>query len=285
MADRVVPGPVNDDDCIKEAVCVNTRKIMDSCRDKDCIEDLRVYPTLCSQAYIESAFSVRPRSAELLHCKVSVNEICLNRGYYTVDVTYFYKITGETFPANQVFTGLAVFDKRVMLFGSEGRVKTFSSDDCCVLGGANHMPFAEVDAVDPIALHMTLADAPLPEPGIEQREIPREVSDSLARSWPSAAAAAMCTLRWGSFRSSASSAAPSSSSPHMITACPTRSAWAPPRMIPAPCSDASASLSRSSSRPTALSTARITSPWYKFFPRLRRGIILYFLITILSLSL
>ena len=45
MADRVVPGPVNDDDCIKEAVCVNTRKIMDSCRDKDCIEDLRVYPT------------------------------------------------------------------------------------------------------------------------------------------------------------------------------------------------------------------------------------------------
>lgn len=178
MADRVVPGPVNDDDCIKEAVCVNTRKIMDSCRDKDCIEDLRVYPTLCSQAYIESAFSVRPRSAELLHCKVSVNEICLNRGYYTVDVTYFYKITGETFPANQVFTGLAVFDKRVMLFGSEGRVKTFSSDDCCVLGGANHMPFAEVDAVDPIALHMTLADAPLPEPGIEQREIPREVIDS-----------------------------------------------------------------------------------------------------------
>lgn len=46
MADRVVPGPVNDNDCIKQAVCVSTRKIMDACRDKDCIEDLRVYPTV-----------------------------------------------------------------------------------------------------------------------------------------------------------------------------------------------------------------------------------------------
>ena len=46
MADRVVPGPVSNDDCIKEAVCIDTRKIMDSCRDKDCVEELRVYPTV-----------------------------------------------------------------------------------------------------------------------------------------------------------------------------------------------------------------------------------------------
>ena len=177
MADRVVPGPVNEDDCIKEAVCINTRKIMDSCRDKDCIEDLRVYPTLSSVDYIENAFSVRPRSAELLHCEVNVKEIALNRGYYTVDVTYFYKVTGETFPSNHTVTGLSIFDKRVMLFGSEGRVKSFSSDDCCVLGGANNMPFAEVDAVDPIALHMTLADEALPDPCIDQRNIPREILD------------------------------------------------------------------------------------------------------------
>ena len=174
MADRVVPGPVNSDDCIKEAVCIDTRKIMDSCRDKDCVEDLRVYPTICSQRYLQSAFSVRPRCAELLCCKVKVKEICLNRGYYTVDVTYFYKVTGEVFPSNQVVTGLAVFDKRVMLFGSEGRVKSFSSDGCCECGD-NNMPYAVVDAVDPIALHMNLADTPLPEPGIEQRDIPESI--------------------------------------------------------------------------------------------------------------
>ena len=118
MADRVVPGPVENAACIKEAVCIHTRKIFDSCRDKDCVEDLRVYPTVCSQAYIDSAFSVRPRSAELLYAHVNVEEITFNRGYYTVDVTYFYKIKGETFPAGNTVTGLAIFDKRVMLFGS-----------------------------------------------------------------------------------------------------------------------------------------------------------------------
>lgn len=74
MADRVVPGPVSNDDCIKEAVCIDTRKIMDSCRDKDCVEELRVYPTVNSVPLIQSAFSVRPRCAELLQCEVSVKE-------------------------------------------------------------------------------------------------------------------------------------------------------------------------------------------------------------------
>ena len=175
MADRVVPGPVSDGDSIREAVCIDTRKIMDSCRDKDCIEDLRVYPTSGSLNCIENAFSVRPRSAELLHCEVNVKEISLNRGYYTVDVTYFYKVTGEAFPSNQTVTGLAIFDKRVMLFGSEGRVKSFASDDCCDFNCDNNMPFAVVDAVDPIALHMSLADTPLPEPCIEQRDIPKSI--------------------------------------------------------------------------------------------------------------
>ena len=46
MADRVVPGPVENSASIREAVCVNTRKIFDSCRDKDCVDDLRVYPTV-----------------------------------------------------------------------------------------------------------------------------------------------------------------------------------------------------------------------------------------------
>ena len=175
MADRVVPGPVNSDDCIKEAVCIDTRKIMDSCRDKDCVEDLRVYPTACSAALIKSAFSVRPRCAELLQCKVGVKEICLNRGYYTVDITYFYKVTGEVFPSNQTVTGLAVFDKRVMLFGSEGSVKSFSSNGTEGGVAENSMPYAVVDAVDPIALHMTLSDTAMAEPGIEQRDIPEAI--------------------------------------------------------------------------------------------------------------
>ena len=72
MAERVAPGPVKNDAVIREAVSISTRKIFDSCRDKDCIEDLRIYPTLTSQSYIDNALSVRPRRAELLYCSVNV---------------------------------------------------------------------------------------------------------------------------------------------------------------------------------------------------------------------
>lgn len=157
MADRVVPGPVENSACIKEAVCIHTRKIFDSCRDKDCVEDLRVYPTVYSQTYIDSAFSVRPRSAELLYAHVNVEEITFNRGYYTVDVTYFYKIKGETFPAGNTITGLAIFDKRVMLFGSEGSVKSFSSEMPGIFLSPD-MPIGVVESVDPICLHMKIVD-------------------------------------------------------------------------------------------------------------------------------
>ena len=38
MPEKVVPGPVNEERRIREAVCIHTRKIFDSCKDKDCIE-------------------------------------------------------------------------------------------------------------------------------------------------------------------------------------------------------------------------------------------------------
>ena len=123
MADRVVPGPVDSSACVREAVCIHTKKIYSSCRDKDCVEDLRVFPTRTSQGYIENAFSIRPKSAELLYAGVNVEEITFNRGYYTVDVTYFYRVSGECVPNAKTVTGLCVFNKRVILFGSEGSVK------------------------------------------------------------------------------------------------------------------------------------------------------------------
>lgn len=145
MADKVVPGPVEGSAAVREAVCIHTRKIFDSCRDKDCVEDLRVYPTACSQAKLDCALSVRPRSAELLCADVHVKEITFNKGYYTVDVTYFYRVRGETFPGCEPVCGLAIFDKRVMLFGSQASAKVFASDDCCCDPCENGLPIGVVE--------------------------------------------------------------------------------------------------------------------------------------------
>ena len=147
MADRVMPGPVDDAACIREAVCIHTRKIFDSCRDKDCIEDLRVYPTATSQPYIDSALSVRAKSAELLYADVNVESITFNKGYYTVDITYYYRITGETSPGGNTVVGLAIFDKRVMLCGGVGTVKSFSSDPMAVAGEPDGLPIATVESL------------------------------------------------------------------------------------------------------------------------------------------
>lgn len=166
MPDRVLPGPVQDNSCIREAVCVHTRKIYDSCKDKDCIEDLRLYPTRESQCYIDNAISVRAKSAKLLYVTIDVEEITFNKGYYTVDLRYFYRVKGEAFslvnrPSD--ISGLCVFDKRVILFGSEGSAKVFTSTtplyglDSRTIETSN-LPIAVVEAVDPIILGMKLVD-------------------------------------------------------------------------------------------------------------------------------
>ncbi len=173
MADRVVPGPVDSSASIREAVCIHTRKIYSSCRDKDCVEDLRVYPTASSNAYIETALSIRPRSAELLHTSVDVEEITFNRGYYAVDVTYFYRINGEAFPGGRDVTGLAVFNKRCILFGSEGSARVFTSDGAGV--SRSEQPIAVVEAVDPIALSMKILDSGCNCPPDVVPEVPNDL--------------------------------------------------------------------------------------------------------------
>ena len=190
MNDRVVPGPVQDSCGIREAVCIHTKKIYDSCRDKDCIEDLRVYPTRASQAVIDRALSVRGGRAELLQAYIDVEPASYNRGFYSVDIRYYYRITAEAFvggsrPAE--ISGLAVFDKRVLLFGSEGNAKIFTSrfrpeaGDCQGMGRSN-LPEAVVEAVDPIVLDTKATDCP-PTPSCDcgrLMEIPSFIAQSFS---------------------------------------------------------------------------------------------------------
>lgn len=145
MPEKVMPGPVSDAAGIREAVCVHTKKIIDACRDKDCIEDLRVYLTQSSQCAIDRAISVKAGKAELIYVATDVEPISFNRGFYTVDVRYFYRITADAFvgAARPVeVCGLAVFDKRVILFGSEGTSKTFSSETVMEGGDIPTLPRA-----------------------------------------------------------------------------------------------------------------------------------------------
>ena len=134
--------------------------------DKDCIEDLRFYPTLASQDILNRSLSVKSGKAELLYTYIDVEPVAFNRGFYTVDLRYFYRVTLNAYcgcPRPVEVEGLCVFDKRVILFGSEGNAKIFSSRasagslDRQDIEQSNR-PIAVVEAVDPIVLNARLVE-------------------------------------------------------------------------------------------------------------------------------
>ena len=144
--------------CVQEAVCIHTKKIYDSCRDKDCITDLRVFPTSGSQAIIDSASNLRGKSAELIYVDVDVKLTPFTKGCYTVEIRYYYKITAETYSCGvkgAEVEGLAIFDKKVILYGNESGAKVFSTYEC---NPGSALPAAVVEAVDPVLLSLQVAE-------------------------------------------------------------------------------------------------------------------------------
>jgi hypothetical protein len=128
------------------------------------LEDLRIYFTSGGQAVIDRAINVKSRRAELISCYLDVEAVTFNRGFYSVDVKYFYRVTVDAFAGvgrPVEVAGLATFDKRVILFGSEGNAKIYSSTDHFF--GAKcaqkaNLPTAVVEAVDPICLSVKMIE-------------------------------------------------------------------------------------------------------------------------------
>ena len=147
---------------IREAVCVHTKKVMDACRDKDCVESLRVYLTRDSQTILDRCATARARCVELIHTDIQVDAVPYNNGFYTLDITFFYRVVadvtvGGTRPTTVY--GLAVFSKRALFFGGDGNAKVFTSGMCGCKRQTNHMPHAVVEVVDPMVLDSGVVDA------------------------------------------------------------------------------------------------------------------------------
>ena len=147
-------------DDLQEALSIHTRKITDSCRDKDCIEDLRVYLTKGSQSLLDTATGAKVRCADLLYTYIDVEPVAFDRNHYCIDVTFYYRILADatlcgTRPA--ALYGLAVFNKRVVLCGEESKAHIYTSrtrlsaPDGITAVSAN-LPTAVVEVLDPMVL-------------------------------------------------------------------------------------------------------------------------------------
>jgi len=153
---------------MSNTVCIDCNHILDSCKDKDCFEDVKVFLTGIGQDLIEKSSSIRVKSTKVIHTSLSVEPVQFNRGFYQVFIRFYTKLCFEACVCpgkTQEFEGIAVTDKQVILYGSEGNVRIFKSDPCssgfCTeLNNENcstNLPTAVCEVVDPIALSVKVA--------------------------------------------------------------------------------------------------------------------------------
>lgn len=151
---------------LRRALSIHTKKITDSCRDKDCIEDLRVYLTRQSQNTLDSAACAKVRCADLLSAYIDVEPVAFDRNHYCIDVTFYYRILADATGANQrpcPLQGLAVFSKRAVLCGENSNAHIFTSatrlgcpDGATTVSG--NRPTAVVEVLDPMVLDSKVKD-------------------------------------------------------------------------------------------------------------------------------
>ena len=171
----------------KEAVCVDAGRVYDSCCDRDCLEDLRCFFLPEDQALLSGAISVRLRSAEVLNVFIDVEPVNFNKGFYSCDLTFFFLLQFDIFTAPhscpQTIKGISSFSKKVILYGSDGNVKIFSSKtadsiDCDTLTRrSSNMPKCVVQAVDPVPLSARIGE--IHDCYENMRCIPKSISDCI----------------------------------------------------------------------------------------------------------
>ncbi len=153
----------------KENVCIDVNRILDSCRDKDCFEDVKVFLNAYGREIIDNAGSIRAKCSKILAANITVEPVQFNRGFYQIYIRYFVKIVFEAcigMGKSREFEGLAICEKNVILYGSEGNVSIFKSEaglgntiSCgCNTTMSTNLPTVSVEVIDPIILNTKVVE-------------------------------------------------------------------------------------------------------------------------------
>jgi len=153
----------------REMVCIETNRILDSCRDRDCFEQVRVKLTDFGRDVLDRSSNIRVKDACITWTYISIDPVQFNRGFYQIVIRFYVKLTFEACVGTgraQEFDGVAVVDKKVVLWGSESNVSIFKSsganDDFCAVPDlccpTRNVPLAVVEVADPIVLNTKVVE-------------------------------------------------------------------------------------------------------------------------------
>lgn len=190
----------------RETVAIETSRILDSCRDRDCYENVRVYLSDYGNEILERTGAIRAKCADIMWTNIGIDPIQFNRGFYSITIRFYVKIIFEACIGggrSQELEGIAVLEKRVILFGGDSNVNVFRSDasmsdSFCACPEPNYacrnVPSAVVEAVDPVLLGTKImekasdcncccrcCESELPEPVMTALQAPVCFDESRAR--------------------------------------------------------------------------------------------------------
>ena len=154
----------------KDTVCIDTNRVLDSCRDRDCFENVRVYLSDFGNEVLEHTSAIRTRRAKIVSTFIGIDPIQFNSGFYSITIRYYVKVCVEACLGggkSHDLDGVAVLEKRVILYGGEGNVNVFKSsatDSFCACPesgcGEKNVPTAIVETVDPVILGTRIMETP-----------------------------------------------------------------------------------------------------------------------------
>ena len=148
----------------RETVCIDTSRVLDSCRDRDCFENARVYLSDFGNEVLERTSTIRAKSAKIVWTCIDIDPVRFNRGFYSVNIRFYVKLVFEACVCagrSQEIEGIAVLEKRVILYGGESNVSVFKShgvagENFCGCTPAEseeeNEPTAIVEVVSPVLL-------------------------------------------------------------------------------------------------------------------------------------
>jgi hypothetical protein len=155
----------------RENIAIDTYRILDSCKDKDCYEEVKVFLTDFGQEILDKSGSIKVTNTKVVWCDIFSEPVRFNRGFYQISIRFFTKVTFEVCTGvgkSQEIDGIAVTEKKVVLYGGDGCVNVFKSsddvEDVCSWGSGGKSvssckPTVVVEAVDPIALSVHIRDS------------------------------------------------------------------------------------------------------------------------------
>lgn len=112
---------------------------------------------------------MRIRGAEVIKAFIHLEPVPFNQGFYAVDLNFFLDVCIDVFTPQTacptIVHGVCMANKRVILFGSDGNVKTFTSgnhsnDPDVELATGRVLPKALCQISEPIGLSAKICDRP-----------------------------------------------------------------------------------------------------------------------------